>query len=88
MHNVVKHSQATEVKLIIDVNHHLSIKLNDNGGGFDRNNTRPFSNGLTNMESRMKEIGGKIEIVNKNGTLVDLSIPLSHNFRSIGQQFS
>jgi signal transduction histidine kinase len=28
------------------------------------------------MESRVKEIGGKIEIINKEGTLVNLSIPL------------
>jgi signal transduction histidine kinase len=50
--------------------------LKDNGAGFDKNNIRPFSNGLTNMESRVKEIGGKLEITNKNGTLLSLSIPL------------
>ena len=76
LHNVVKHSQATEVDLIMQVNHHLSIKLKDNGTGFDKKNIRPFSNGLTNMESRVKEIGGKLEITNKNGTLLSLSIPL------------
>jgi signal transduction histidine kinase len=77
LHNVVKHSEATEVSFVINVNHHLFIKLKDNGGGFDRNKTRPFSNGLTNMESRIKEIGGKIEIISSNGTLVSLSIPLN-----------
>ena len=76
LHNVVKHSQATEVSLAMDVNHQLSIKLKDNGGGFDRNNTRPFSNGLANMESRIAEIGGEIKIINNHGTLVNLSIPL------------
>jgi signal transduction histidine kinase len=77
LHNVVKHSQATEVKLTININHHLTIKLKDNGTGFDQNNIRLFSNGLSNMESRVKEIGGKIEISNKQGTLVNLSIPLN-----------
>ena len=77
MHNVVKHSQATEVKLSVNINHHLTIKLKDNGTGFDKNNIRLFSNGLSNMESRVKEIGGKIEILNKQGTLVNLSIPLN-----------
>ena len=77
LHNVVKHSQATEVKLTININHHLTIKLKDNGTGFDQNNIRLFSNGLSNMESRVKEIGGKIEILNKQGTLVNLSIPLN-----------
>jgi signal transduction histidine kinase/ligand-binding sensor domain-containing protein len=77
LHNVVKHSQATEVTLNIHVNHYLSINLKDDGIGFDKNNTRPFSNGLSNMRSRINEIGGKIEIVNKNGTLINLSIPLN-----------
>ena len=77
LHNIVKHSQATEVGLIIRFNHHLSIQLKDNGIGFDKNNTRPFSNGLTNMQSRINEIGGKIEIVNQQGTTVNLSIPLN-----------
>lgn len=76
LHNVVKHSQATEVILSIAVNHRLSIRLKDNGAGFDKNNIRHFSNGLTNMESRINEIGGKIEITSKNGTLINLSIPL------------
>ena len=76
LHNVVKHSQATEVVLNINSNHHLTIKLKDNGVGFDKNNARPFSNGLSNMELRIKEIGGKIEISNANGTQVNLSVPL------------
>lgn len=77
LHNVVKHSQATEVKLTININHQLSIKLKDNGTGFDKNSIRLFSNGITNMETRIKEIGGKIEMTTKNGTLINLSIPLS-----------
>ena len=76
LHNVVKHSQATEVKLSINVDHNLLIKLRDNGVGFDKNNIRSFSNGLTNMETRVKEIGGKIEISNKNGTVINLLVPL------------
>jgi len=76
LHNVVKHAQATQVTLTIHVNHQLSIRLKDNGIGFDRNNIRSFSNGLSNMQARIKEIGGKIEIINQQGTLINLSIPL------------
>ena len=75
LHNIVKHSQASDVSLLIHLNHHLSIELKDNGVGFDKNNTRAFSNGLSNMQARSKEIGGKINIVNKNGTVVSLSVP-------------
>ena len=76
LHNVVKHSRATEVLLSIHVNHRLSIRLKDNGTGFDKNNLRSFSNGLSNMQSRAKEIGGELEIINSEGTLVSLVIPL------------
>jgi two-component sensor histidine kinase len=77
LHNVVKHSQATEVKLTINFNHQLFIKLTDNGTGFDKNNIRTFSNGLSNMESRVKEIGGKFELDSKKGTMISLSVPLN-----------
>ena len=76
LHNVVKHSQATEVNLTMSANHQLVICLQDNGIGYDKNNVRLFSNGLTNMKTRVKEIGGKIEIINKSGTIINLSIPL------------
>ena len=77
LHTVVKHSQATEVEMTVSVNHHLSMKLKDNGMGFNKNNTRSFSNGLSNMESRIKEIGGKFEIVSKEGTVINFSVPLN-----------
>ena len=76
LHNVVKHSQATEVILAIQVDHKLSIRLHDNGIGFVKANIRSFSNGLMNMAGRLKEIGGKIDITTTNGTQIDLSVPL------------
>ena len=76
LHNVVKHSQANMVNMDIGVNHELTIRVHDDGTGFERNNVRPFSNGLTNIEKRMKDIGGGVEINSANGTAVKLKIPL------------
>jgi signal transduction histidine kinase/ligand-binding sensor domain-containing protein len=76
LHNVVKHAQATEVKLIINLNHHLEICLQDNGVGLDKTKVRPFSNGLDSMKKRINEIGGQFEIENKQGTLIRMTIPL------------
>lgn len=76
LHNVVKHSQATEVKLLITANHQLDIEIKDNGIGMDKNSIRLFSNGLSNMEKRVKEIGGHISITTSKGTLVKLKVPL------------
>lgn len=77
LHNVVKHAQASEVNLTVSINHQLSVILKDNGIGFDKNNIRLLSNGLSNMESRVKEIGGNFEIESKNGTIINFSVPLS-----------
>jgi len=77
LHNIVKHSQANQVTISIQINHRLSIHILDDGIGFDRSKIRPYSNGLVNIEKRMKDIGGSMEMQNRNGTLVKLTIPLS-----------
>jgi signal transduction histidine kinase len=76
LHNVVKHARADEVALTIDVNKNLTISIQDNGVGFDKNNVRPYSNGLQNIEKRMKDINGFADIQNNAGTTVILSAPL------------
>src|SRR6185436_845342 len=58
LHNVVKHAQASSVIIKIYVADRLEFSIEDNGVGFDRTNIRQFSNGLTNMENRIKGING------------------------------
>jgi len=77
LHNIVKHACATKVIFSISIGQELSIRLQDNGIGFDINNIRSFSNGLANMRSRVGEIGGHFEIIQKEGTLVNMTIPLT-----------
>ena len=77
LHNVVKHSQASEVIMKFDVNHNLNIEIKDDGTGFHKSAVRPFSNGLSNMQSRIKEIGGVFELINGNGTLIRIKVPLN-----------
>ena len=55
----------------------ISIAIEDNGTGFDKSTVRAFSNGLSNMQSRIKEIGGVFEILNGNGTLIRIKVPLA-----------
>lgn len=77
LHNIVKHACATEAVFTISIGQQLSIRLQDNGRGFDKNNIRSFSNGLANMESRVREIGGHFEIIQNEGTLVNMLVPLN-----------
>jgi signal transduction histidine kinase/ligand-binding sensor domain-containing protein len=76
LHNIVKHSGADVVIITIKTDKWLSIAIQDNGMGFDMRNIRPFSNGLNNMQKRMNDIQGRLEIIQNNGTLIILSSPL------------
>lgn len=77
LHNIVKHAQANEVTIAIKTDPGLCINIKDDGIGFDQAKTRPYSNGLLNIKKRMADIGGSMEIENKNGTMIKLQAPLS-----------
>lgn len=76
LHNIVKHSRATEVRIIFKLGPQLVIQIHDNGVGFQDIMIREFSNGLTNMRKRMEGIDGHFNIRNENGALITFSIPL------------
>jgi signal transduction histidine kinase len=76
LHKILKHAQASDVMINIAVNSILKIEIQDNGIGFDKSKIRSFSNGLSNMESRIKDINGKFEILNELGTTIKIQVPL------------
>jgi signal transduction histidine kinase/ligand-binding sensor domain-containing protein len=76
LHNVVKHSQANAVNMMIKTDTRLTIYIHDDGIGFDKTCIRPYNNGLPNMEKRMKDIGGTITIESSQGTAVSLMVSL------------
>lgn len=76
LNNALKHSSATEVRILFKIGPHLVIQIIDNGVGVKSINISEFSNGLTNMRKRMESIDGHFSIRNENGTTVTLSIPL------------
>ena len=76
LHNIAKHSQANCVNIGVNINHQLTITVQDDGVGFDAEHVRPFSNGLTNMKKRVEELGGSINFKNEKGTTIRLSVPL------------
>jgi signal transduction histidine kinase len=77
INNCAKHSKATKVNLsIITKNDELIISIHDNGVGF--HNINPFGNGLTNIEKRIEDINGKLNIEFDNGTNVWFIVPTSN----------
>lgn len=80
--NIVRHSRATSVQMIVRVAHRvLTIDVRDNGVGF----TRPVSSGhgLANIAERVAETGGVVSIDSDHGsgTRVLLTIPLSSELK-------
>jgi signal transduction histidine kinase/ligand-binding sensor domain-containing protein len=72
LHNVLKHSRATEVQISFSPEPSaFVVNITDNGCGFDLaamdGQSRPRRNGLVNMRKRLEEIGGRCEIETGRG---------------------
>jgi signal transduction histidine kinase len=82
VHNVIKHSKATEMSLQVEFNRDvLTISVQDNGCGFDVNGNSKGS-GLTNMHRRMTDINGMCGVESRAGAgtrvQLQLALPQTH----------
>ena len=67
LNNIAKHSEARNVAINVeDSSSIFQLKIKDDGKGFDRNNI-VHGNGLKNIERRVREINGKLNIESKLG---------------------
>jgi signal transduction histidine kinase/ligand-binding sensor domain-containing protein len=78
LHNIVKHAQATEVFIKIEISNWLSIQIRDNGIGINNSPKNSWGNGLVSMNNRVKELKGTFKIENMEGTLITIKVPLNH----------
>jgi signal transduction histidine kinase len=84
LHNAVKYSEATELRLQIQwQRQRLIVVVLDNGKGFAPGAVRPERHGLTNMAQRMNELGGHCRVTSQpgQGCRVEFSIPLKQRRR-------
>jgi len=79
-HNVLKHSKASEVKLLIEVEKdQLIFSIKDNGIGFDPAGQKSTGVGMENIRIRTKRLKAGLIIENYRGTRVRINIPMKHN---------
>ncbi len=81
LHNVVKHAQARQVKLVLRWKEGLSLEVHDNGKGLapDRKRT---GHGLANMGKRAQQVGATFHISSEPGmpgTRLSMLVPFDGN---------
>lgn len=77
-HNIAKHAAARHVSLYVKKHHQfLWVGITDDGVGFDMS-VAAEGNGLRNLQTRVNELEGKLEVESAvgRGTTVRLMIPL------------
>src|SRR5579859_949086 len=75
LNNVVRHANASEVRLQITVTETcLTLVIEDNGCGFERPPESALTDGLRNMRQRAEEIGGQFKIESKLGAGTRVSV--------------
>ncbi len=81
LHNIAKHSCASEVTFTVDLfNQVLDVKIVDNGKGFSLDKSEGLGNGLLNMRKRIEDIGGliTIESFEGKGTQINYSVKINN----------
>lgn len=84
VNNAIRHAKASSINIEMNDNEEkILIAIADNGIGFDVEQTVKTKKGLglVNINNRMENIGGKIEIKSapRNGTQIKLTIPIDDN---------
>lgn len=83
--NVVNHSAATEVRVnLCREDHLLWVTVADNGRGLTGATSHNGQDGIGNMQTRMKQLGGRFEISSelRRGTTLKFATPLTPESKS------
>lgn len=81
-HNIVKHSGADTAKCEAEFDTRLTLRISDNGKGFDTAH-KSAGEGLKNLQYRLDKLDGTAGIQSSaEGTTVTLSIPIDSNTKN------
>jgi signal transduction histidine kinase len=88
INNIARHADCAEVEVDFTLtDHHLSLRVSDDGRGLVETAPQPGQNGgngLLSMRRRATELGGRLEVVSGagSGTIIKLEAPLRPRKRS------
>jgi len=89
LHNVAKHSKATEVAVeLLHEGDEIVLRVSDNGLGFRVDRKFTSGLGLLSMRERVHGLGGKVAIQSKpgGGTRIRVRVPLANRERVPGER--
>lgn len=79
MTNALKHAEAKEIQVKIEINNsRVAVVIKDDGKGFNIREKRPGSFGIMGMGERLELLEGQMSIDSKpgKGTIVIIQVPL------------
>jgi signal transduction histidine kinase len=88
LNNVARHAGASEVEVRVELAHNrFRVLLSDNGCGFNVAQALAKGRGLENMRSRLRPLGGSLDIVSEpgEGTVVTIEVALSEAKSNVGR---
>ncbi|HGD1434108.1 TPA: sensor histidine kinase [Streptococcus agalactiae] len=77
--NTLKHSQASRLEVYLNqTENELQLKMIDNGIGFDMDSVYDLSYGLKNIEDRVEDFAGNLQLLSQpgKGVAMDIRLPL------------
>ncbi|ANU09940.1 two-component sensor histidine kinase [Planococcus antarcticus DSM 14505] len=77
--NTLRHSKATEVHILfVERDNFAILRIQDNGVGFESEQSKSTSYGLKHIEERAIEIGATSKIISvpSEGTIVEVKVPI------------
>ena len=77
--NIAKHARATRVQVLVkNYWNHIEVAVSDDGAGFDAEQTKTASHGLSGMRQRMHALKGRLELSSTvgHGTTIKAILPL------------
>lgn len=77
--NTLKHSQASRLEVYLNqTENELQLKMIDNGIGFDMDSVYDLSYGLKDIEDRVEDLAGNLQLLSQpgKGVAMDIRLPL------------
>ncbi|MNW31263.1 Sensor histidine kinase LiaS [compost metagenome] len=79
MSNTLRHAKATRMEIrILEREDAIRVMIRDNGIGFELDERKQASYGLSTMQERISEVGGAIQFVTApgKGTRIEMTVPV------------